>query len=41
MPLELYEENSSLSIDEPGAYGLLLIGQNNPVLLTEDVGLET
>ena len=41
MPLDLYEENSSLSINEPVAYGLLFIGENNPVLLTEDVGLET
>jgi hypothetical protein len=40
MPLDLYGENSSSSVDEPGAYGLLLLGNNSPVLLTEDVGLK-
>lgn len=40
MPLDLYGENSSSSVDEPGAYGLLLLGNDSPVLLTEDVGLK-
>ena len=40
MPMELDEANSTLSIDEPGAYGVLLLGNDDPVLLTADVGLE-
>ena len=40
MPLDLYGENSDSSVDEPGAYGLLLLGKDSPVLLTEDVGLK-
>ena len=40
MPLDLYGENSSSSVDEPGAYGLLLLGKDSQVLLTEDVGLK-
>jgi len=30
-----------LSIDEPGAYGLLLIGPEGVVVHTQDVGLPT
>lgn len=40
MPMDLEAENSSLSVDEPGAYGVLLLGKGDPVLLTEDVGLK-
>ena len=40
MPIDLYGENSSSSVDEPGAYGLLLLGKDSPVFLTEDVGLK-
>lgn len=39
MPMELTDEDSSLSVDEPGAYGVLLMGESGVVLLTEDVGL--
>lgn len=38
-PIDLVSENSSLSIDEPGAYGLLILGEGGAVLLNEDVGL--
>jgi 3',5'-cyclic AMP phosphodiesterase CpdA len=41
MPMELDQANSSLSVDEPGAYGVLLLGPHDPVLLTEDVGLDS
>lgn len=39
MPMDLSSVDSSLSIDEPGAYGVLLLGDAGVVLLSEDVGL--
>ena len=41
MPLELKDEDSSLSIDEPGAYGVLLLGNDGIVLINEDFGLDS
>jgi len=41
MPLILGEQSPQLSIDEPGAYGLLLIGPEGVVVHTQDVGLPT
>ena len=38
-PIDFESENTALSIDEPGAYGILLLGDNGTVLLTEDVEL--
>ena len=40
MPLELVDPDSSLAINEPGAYGILLLGNDGVVLLSEDVGLD-
>jgi 3',5'-cyclic-AMP phosphodiesterase len=39
MPMNLTSADSSLSIDEPGAYGVLLLGDAGVALLSEDVGL--
>ena len=39
MPMDLTSVDSSLSIDEPGAYGVLLLGNAGVTLLSEDVGL--
>ena len=39
MPMDLTSADSSLSIDEPGAYGVLLLGDAGVTLLSEDVGL--
>ena len=36
---DLTSADSSLSIDEPGAYGVLLLGDAGVTLLSEDVGL--
>lgn len=42
MPLQLGPGTSSLSVDEPGAYGLLLIGADGDVIVhTEDVDINT
>ncbi len=41
MPLILGAQSPHLSIDEPGAYGLLLIGPEGVVVHTQDVGLPT
>ncbi|MDG2340553.1 MAG: phosphodiesterase, partial [Paracoccaceae bacterium] len=41
MPLELLDPDSSLAIDEPGAYGILLLGKDGVVFLSEDVGLNS
>lgn len=38
-PLDLVSVDSSLSVDEPGAYGVLLLGDDGIVLHTQDVGL--
>ncbi len=38
-PIDLVSESTALSIDEPSAYGILLLGKDGTVLLTEDVGL--
>ncbi len=38
-PLDLLSDDSSLSIDEPGAYGLLLLGKRGVIVHSEDVGL--
>ncbi|MDG1739049.1 MAG: phosphodiesterase [Paracoccaceae bacterium] len=40
MPLELVDDDSSLSIDEPGSYAILLLGKDGIVLINEDVGLD-
>lgn len=40
-PIDLVSDNTALSIDEPGAYGLLILGAGGAVLLSEDVGLPT
>ena len=39
MPLILGDQSPHLSVDEPGAYGLLLIGPDGVVVHTEDFGL--
>ena len=39
MPMELVDPDSSLSVDEPGAYGVLLLGNDGVVLISEDVGI--
>ena len=39
MPLELVDEDSSLSINEPGSYGVMLLGKDGIVLINEDFGL--
>lgn len=39
MPMMLEETSSSVSIDEPGAFGLLILGPDGVVLHSEDVGL--
>jgi Icc protein len=41
MPLELVDEDSSLAIDEPGSYAILLLGMDGIVLTNEDVGLDS
>lgn len=38
-PLDLIRADSSLSIDEPGAYGLLLLARDGVIAHSEDVGL--
>lgn len=38
-PLDLEDADSTLSVDEPGAYGLLLLRQGGVVAHSEDVGL--
>jgi len=38
MPTELEDEDTSLSVDEPGSYGILLLGNDGIVLINEDVG---
>lgn len=38
-PLDLEDADSSLSVDEPGAYGLLLLSKAGVVAHSEDVGL--
>ena len=39
MPMLLGDADSSLSVDEPGAYGILLIHGDGITIHTEDVGL--
>ena len=39
MPMALGDQNPSLSIDEPGAYGLLLLGEGGVIVHGEDFTL--
>jgi 3',5'-cyclic AMP phosphodiesterase CpdA len=39
MPMMLGQDGSSHSVDEPGAFGILLLGNGSAILHTEDVGL--
>lgn len=39
-PLDLVDMDSSLSVNEPGAYGVLLLGDDGIVLHTQDVGFD-
>ena len=39
MPMALAEASSHLSIDEPGAYGLLLLSGDGVIVHTEDFTL--
>lgn len=39
MPMDLLSASSALSVDEPAAYGVLLLGEDQVTLLPEDVGL--
>lgn len=41
MPMDLTDMDSHLSIDEPGAYGIILLGEDGVVVHSEDVGLNT
>ncbi|WP_299863623.1 phosphodiesterase [uncultured Hoeflea sp.] len=41
MPMALADDDEHLSIDEPGAYGLLLLGDDGVIVHTEDFGLQT
>lgn len=41
MPMDLRAENTHVSVDEPGAYGLLLIGEEGVIVHTEDFTLTT
>ena len=38
-PIDLASPNSHLSVDEPGAYGLALLGDDGVIVHTQDVGL--
>lgn len=38
MPMKLGVEGSSHSVDEPGAYGIVLLGEEGVIVHTEDVG---
>ena len=38
-PLDLVSHDSSLSVDEPGAYGVLLLTPDGVIAHSEDVGL--
>jgi len=38
-PLDLIAADSTLSVDEPGAYGLLLLAKDGVIVHSEDVGL--
>ncbi|WP_425037518.1 phosphodiesterase [Primorskyibacter sp. S187A] len=39
MPMVLGEGSSALSVDEPGAYGIVLLGEKQIIVHSEDVGL--
>lgn len=38
-PLDLVSDDSSLSVDEPGAYGVILVGPDQVIAHSQDVGL--
>jgi 3',5'-cyclic AMP phosphodiesterase CpdA len=38
-PLDMVSDDSSLSLDEPGAYGVVLVGADQVIVHSQDVGL--